>query len=147
MRTPDVGYGKRHHHPVRMVRGLLIHRIDEIESVLGEVALIGLGIDPDREEFRSEIPTLGLVEADVPNIVRIGGPDVEAFIQKTLRSVGMSVNHNGRFLNRARFRADGNVRTRLTRRLDSGKATKRGTAEEEAILHSHHLYLGKFSIV
>ena len=68
----DVGCGESHHHAVGMPRGLLVDGIDQIESVLGEVALVGLWFHPDREEFGAQISAAGLVEADVSNVVGIG---------------------------------------------------------------------------
>ncbi len=51
----DVGDGKGHHHAVGMMRRLLVDRVDQIEGVAGEMALIGLGVDPDGEKFRAQI--------------------------------------------------------------------------------------------
>ena len=47
VRTLNVRCGKRHHHPVRMMRRLLVDRIDQIERVPGEVAFVRSRIDPD----------------------------------------------------------------------------------------------------
>ena len=105
----DIGHGKGHHHAVRMVRGLLVDRVDEIECVSGEVALVGLGIYPDGKELGAQIAAAGFVEADVAHVVGIGRADVEAFVEKTLGRVGMGVDYDGGFLNGASLGADGYI--------------------------------------
>ena len=106
----DIGHGKGHHHAVGMTRGLLIDRIDEIECVAGEVALVSIGVYPDGEELRPQTAAAGFVEADVPRVIGIGRADVEAFVEKTLGRVGVGVDHDGGFLNRASLGADNDVR-------------------------------------
>ncbi len=68
----DVVDRKGHHHAVGMTRGLFVNRIDQIEGVLGEVTLIGFGIDPDGKKLRAQIAGTGFVEADVADVVGIG---------------------------------------------------------------------------
>ena len=78
-----------------MPRRLLVDRIDQIERVLREVALIGLRVDPDGEELRAQIAAPGFVEADVADVFGIGRADVEAFVEKALRRIGMGVDDDG----------------------------------------------------
>ena len=106
MRALDVGHGERHHHAVRMPRCLLVHGIDQIERVPREVSLIRLRIDPDRKEFRAQISAPRFVEADVSSILRIGRSNVEAFVEKSLRRVGVGVDDDGGIVNGARLRAN-----------------------------------------
>ncbi len=68
----DIGHGKRHHHAIGMPRRLLVDGVDQIESVPGEVALVGFGIYPDGKELRAQIAAAGFVEADVADVVGIG---------------------------------------------------------------------------
>ena len=106
----DVGHGEGHHHAVGMMRRLLVDGIDEIERVAGEVALVSIGVDPDGKELRAEVAAAGFVEADVPRVIGIGRADVEVFVEKTLGRVGVGVDHDGGFLNRASLGADNDVR-------------------------------------
>ena len=78
-----------------MMRRLFIDRVDQIEAVLGVVTLIGLGIDPDGKEFRAQITAPCFIEADVPDVIRIGRADVESLIEKALRRVGVRVDDQG----------------------------------------------------
>jgi hypothetical protein len=55
-----------------MTRGLFINGIDKIEGVLGEVTLIGFGIDPDGKKLRAQVAGAGFVEADVSDVLGIG---------------------------------------------------------------------------
>ena len=100
-----------------MLGRLLVDRIDQIERVPGVAALIGLGLDPDREELRAEISALRLVEADVAEVVGIGRSDVEAFIEKTLRCIGVGVDDQRGVVDGARLGSDGNVGGWRGRRL------------------------------
>ena len=92
VRALDVGRRERHHHAVRMPRRLFVHRIDQVERVPREMALVGLRINPDREELRAQISAPRLVEADVADVVGIGRADVESFVEKPLRRVGVGVH-------------------------------------------------------
>src|SRR5215471_5160912 len=83
-----------------MPRCLLIHRVDQIKSVLREATLIDRRIHPDRKELGAQIAGSGLVEADVAKVFRVGGPNVEVAIQESLRRVGMRVDHYGGVMNR-----------------------------------------------
>lgn len=106
----DVGDGKSHHHAVGMMCRLLVNRVDQIESVLHKMALIGHGVDPDGEKLRPEIAATSLVEAEVTHIVRIGRADIEAFVEKSLRRVGMSVYDDDGLVNRAGASTDSRAR-------------------------------------
>ena len=106
VRPLDIGHGESHHHPVRMPRRLLIHRINQIKGVFRVVPLIGLRFDPDRKEFRPKISPARLFEADMPNVVRIRRADVEALIEKSLRRIGVRVDYDGGIVDGPGFRAD-----------------------------------------
>jgi hypothetical protein len=110
VRALDVGHGKGHHHAVRMPRRLLIDRVDQIECMSGEVALVGLRFHPDGEELRAEIAAAGLIEADMPNVFGIGRSHVEAFVEKALGRVGMGVDNEGGIVNGASLGADRFIR-------------------------------------
>ena len=49
-----------HHHPVRMPGGLLVNGIDQIKRVPGEMALIGLRVDPDGKKSAPRFPRWAL---------------------------------------------------------------------------------------
>ena len=83
---------------------------DQIERVLGEMALIGFRVNPDGEKLRPEIAATSLVEAEVTHIVGIGRADIEAFVEKSLRRVGMSVYDDGGRVNRAGASTDSRAR-------------------------------------
>ena len=106
----DVGDAESHHHAVGMAGGLLIDRIDEIERVAGEVALVGFRVHPDGEELGAEIAGLGLVEADVAGVFGIGRSDVVVFVEKALRRVGVRVDDDGGVVDLAGLGADGGLR-------------------------------------
>ena len=102
----DIGGGEGHHHAIGMMRRLFIDRVDQIEAVLCVIALVGLGIDPDGKEFRSQIAAPGFVETDVPDVVRVRRADVESLIEKALRGIGVRINDQGRVMNLTCFGAD-----------------------------------------
>jgi len=70
------------------------------------MSLVRLRINPDGKEFSAQIAGLGFVEADVADVVGIGAADVKAFIEKTLRRVGVRINDEGRIVYCLRSRAD-----------------------------------------
>ena len=74
---------------------------------LGVVALVGFGIHPDGKELRAQIAGASFVEADVADVFRVGVADVEVFVEKALRRVGMSVHDDGRFVDGACLGAEG----------------------------------------
>src|ERR1700722_5923013 len=76
----------------------------------GETPLIGLWFHPDGKEFGAQISTPGFVEADVAEIFGIGRSNVETFVQKPLRRIGVGVDDEGGAVNLARSRADDHVR-------------------------------------
>ena len=94
----DVIHGKRHHHSIRMARCLLVDGIDQIEGVLGEVALIGFRFDPDGKELSAQVSGASFVKADVAEIFGIGRTDIEVIVEKTLRRVSMCVDDNRRIM-------------------------------------------------
>ncbi len=102
----DVFDGERHHHAVGMMRCLLVHGIDQIEGVLGKVSLIGFRINPDGEKFRTQVASASFVEADVSDVGWVSRADVKIAVQKTLRSVGMCIDHDRRLLNGSSASAD-----------------------------------------
>jgi hypothetical protein len=91
----DVGSAEGHHHTVGMTGGLFVNRIDEVESMAGEVALIGFGLDPNGEELRAEIASPGLVEANVAYVLGVLGADVIVLVEEALRGVGVGIDDNG----------------------------------------------------
>jgi hypothetical protein len=93
-----------------MARGLFVHRIDQIEGAAGEMALVGLRVNPDGKEFGAQISPMGLVKADVAHVFGIGGADIETFVKKSLGRVGVGVNDDGGIVNLSRPRADDYVR-------------------------------------
>src|SRR5262249_23540313 len=109
MRALDIGGGERHHHAGGMLGRLLVYGIDEVKRVLGVAALISLRLNPDREKIRAQGSAVCFVEADVCNVMRMGGADVEAFVQKTLRRVGVSVDDNRGIVDFLRGGADGSA--------------------------------------
>src|ERR1700688_2017343 len=124
----NIGNTKSHHHPVRMPRRLFINRIDQIERVVREMALIGFRFDPNGEKFRSKVSSFCLVEADVAGIFGVGGPNVVVLVKKTLRSVGMSVDNNRGVLNLERFLANRSLCGR-------GNTTESKYKEERKLIH------------
>ena len=95
VRAFDVSDGERHHHPVGMTRGLLVHRVDQIEGVLREVSLIGFGFDPDGKEFCAQISATRLVQTDVAYVVGISRADIEVFVEEALRRVSVRIDDQG----------------------------------------------------
>ncbi len=81
------------HHLVRVLCDLLLHRVNENERAAGELALVRSGIDPDGEELGTEITLLRGVKIPVAAIERVG--KVIVLVNKTLRRVGMRVDHDG----------------------------------------------------
>ena len=67
----------------------------------------GFGIGPDGKELGAQIAGAGFVEADVADVFGIGIADIEVFVKKALRSVGVRVHDDGRVVNGASARADG----------------------------------------
>ena len=55
------------------------------------------------------LPRRALSRLMWPDVVGIGRADVEAFVEKTLRRVGVGVDDDGGFVNRASLGADGYV--------------------------------------
>ncbi len=108
-----------------MPRRLLIDRINQIESMLGEVALIRVRVDPDGEKFCAQIAPPRLVEAEMSEVFGIGRTNIEAFVKKPLRSVGMGINDQRRIMNLPGSRADDNVRPPWTTFL--GPELRRGS--------------------
>ena len=104
--TLDIVGAERHHHAVGMPRRLLINRIDQIERVAGEVALVGLRLHPDGKELSAKIACLGFIEADVAVVLGVGRSDVEILVEKTLRRVGVGVDNQRRLVNLASLGAD-----------------------------------------
>ncbi len=88
----DVGDRESHHHAIGMVRRLLINRINQIESVLGEMALVRLWLNPYGEKFRTEISSPCFVETDVSDVVWVRRTDVEVLVEKTLWRVGVGID-------------------------------------------------------
>src|SRR2546427_12258918 len=97
--TRDISDRERHYHAIRMPGGLLVDRIDEIERVLGEVALIGCGFDPDGKELGAQVAGAGFIEPDVTAVVGVGGTDVIIFVEEPLRCVSVCVYDDGRIVN------------------------------------------------
>jgi hypothetical protein len=87
-----------------MMGRLFVHRIDEVERVAGEVALVGFRVDPDGKKFGAEIAGLRLVEANVAGVVWVGGFDIVIFVEEALRRVGVRVDDDGGVLRRRRGR-------------------------------------------
>src|SRR5947209_17270742 len=85
----DIRNRERHCHLFGMTCGLLIHRIDQVERLLGEVSLIGLRINPDRKELRPKISALRLIQTDMPDVVRVGRANIKVLFEKALWSIGM----------------------------------------------------------
>jgi len=81
-----------------MARCLLIDGIDQVEGVLGEVALIGFRFDPDGKELSAQISGASFVKADVAEIFGIGRTDIEVIVEKTLWRVSMCVDDNRRIM-------------------------------------------------
>src|ERR1700722_13332615 len=104
MRALNISRGECHHHSVGMPRRLLVDGVDQIESVPGKMALIGFRIDPDGKEFGAQVAALRFVEADVPDVVRIGRAKIKVFIEKTLWRIGVRVNYKRGVVNGARLR-------------------------------------------
>src|SRR3954447_14024756 len=118
-----------------MMCGLLINRIDQIERMLAVVALVRLRLNPDRKEFRPEVAATSLVEADVAVVVRICGTDIESFIEKALRSIGVSVNHESRIVDGAGFGG-----YRQVRRIGRGLCGyKRAEAQDQQKMFNFHI--------
>ena len=93
------------------------------------MSLIHLWIDPYGKEFRPKISTPGLVEADVADVIRIRGTDVEALVEKPLRRIGVRIDHDRGVLNGTRLRADLRIaygRGGLARLSRSQRARQRG---------------------
>ena len=130
----DVVDAEGHHHAVGMAGRLLVDRIDEIERVAGEVALVGFRFDPDGKELGAEIAGLGLVEADVAGVFGIGRSDVVVFVEKALRSIGMRVDDDGGVVDLAGLGAD---RLRV--------AGERGEGEDEGVRRQDSLRMMKNS--
>jgi len=85
-----------HYHAVGMPGDLLVHGVDEIEGVLGEMFFgYGTWIDPNGEELSAKISRANFVEADVSNVFGIGVADIEVLVKKTLRRIGVSIHDNG----------------------------------------------------
>src|ERR1700722_9279687 len=105
--TLDVIHRERHHHAVRMTRSLFIDGIDQIERVLGKVSSIRFRIYPDRKKFRSQISAPRFVEAYMADILWIRRANIESFVEKSLRRVGMGVDDDGGSVERARAFAHG----------------------------------------
>ena len=106
VRASDIGDREGHHHAVRMACGLLVYRVDQIERVLGIVRLVGLGLNPDGKELGAKITGSDFIQADMADIFRIAIADIEIFVEKTLRSVGVSVNNDRRLVDRLSARSD-----------------------------------------
>src|SRR5579862_385474 len=135
VRPLDVRHGKRHHHAVRVVRRLLVNRIDEIQGVLSEVALVSFRIDPDGKKFSSKIAAADFVEADVSDVVWIGGADIEILVEKPLRRVGVSIDDDGGVLNGAGF--GGHSWSRRVRILYSHRQSQREEDQGQKEKTSH----------
>src|ERR1700722_3516798 len=125
-----------------MPRSLLIHRVNQIKRVPRKMPLVGLRVNPDREKFRTQVPAPRLIQTDVPNIVRIGRSDVESFVEKSLRPVGMRADNNRRFLNSASLPAD--RRSRDVQGLARRWTRNRDTREQKNTEANHRniLFVG-----
>ena len=51
---------------------LLIDGIDQVESVLREMALIGFWLNPDGKKFGTQVTAASFIETDMPDVMRIG---------------------------------------------------------------------------
>ncbi len=106
----DVVDTEGHHHAVGMAGGLLVDRIDEIERVAGEMALVGFRLHPDGKELGAEIAGFRLVETDMALIFGIGRSDVVVFVEEALRGIGVRVDDDGRVVDLAGLLADRGLR-------------------------------------
>src|SRR5208283_2474541 len=97
------------------------------------VTLIRSRFHPDGEEFCAQISTPRLVQTDVANVVRVRRADVEAFVEKTLRRIGVGIDHNRRIMNLAGTRANGSARVR---NLRSCQGTRQREHERKSASHS-----------
>src|SRR5438132_12651457 len=81
-----------------MTGGLLVDRINQIERVLGEVALVSCRLDPDGKELGAQVAGAGFIETDVAVVVGIDGTDVVVFVEERLRRVSVRVYPDGRIV-------------------------------------------------
>ncbi len=72
---------------------LLLDGVDEDECAPRELALVGLGIDPDGEELRAKVALCRGFEIEVAAVERIA--EVEVFIDEALGRIGVGVDDDG----------------------------------------------------
>ena len=78
----DIGDGKGHHHAVGMSRGLLVNRVDQIEGMLGEMALIGCGSTQIEKKSAPRFPPRALSRLICPYVVGIRVANIEVLSRK-----------------------------------------------------------------
>ncbi len=107
-----------HHHLVGMASRLLVDGVNHVESALGLVAFVRLGLDPDGEELRPQIAGLDLIEVHVAfaGVLR----EVEVLVHETPRRVGVSVNDEGGVMNLRASRQSSCWNLSASRLLEAG---------------------------
>jgi len=87
-----------HHHLVGMLLRLAIDRVNQLHGALGVLALVLVRLNPDGEELRTKIASLRFGEIEMSRIARWNICQVEIFVEKTLRGVGVCVNNERGFV-------------------------------------------------
>src|SRR5258708_24802178 len=98
MRSDDIVGGERHYDPVRMARCLLIDAVDQVHGPLGVVSS-EVRFHPDREELRAQITCLDLAEVHMSGGDGSVLAEIKVFVEKALRRVRVSINHDGGIVN------------------------------------------------
>ena len=81
------------HHLVLVLGHLLLDGVNQDQRPARELTLVGTGIDPDGEELGAEVSLLRGFKIPVAAVERIG--KVVVLVDKTLRRVGVGVDHDG----------------------------------------------------
>ena len=93
MRTFNVCRRKGHHHLVRVLCRLLIYGIDQRQRAMCVLPLELLRLNPDGEEFGSQVSRLGLCEIEIAFVSCWRSGHIEVVVEQALRSVGVTIYH------------------------------------------------------
>ena len=83
---------------------LHMNRVDQVQGTFGVILFIGSDrVNPDRKELGAQVSFAGLIQVNVTLIAGVATRNIEVLVQKPLRRVGVSIDHNRRSLNALRF--------------------------------------------
>ena len=75
-----------------MLRSLLVNGIDQFQGAPRVMALVKIGLDPDRKELRAKVAFFGGVKIEIATVELVG--KVVVFVEHALWRVGVRVDND-----------------------------------------------------